>query len=245
MGRGALKQRSRSLRRLTLLAGLAGAVVFRLAAQQSDNRPGIAVLPFENGGSYGQDRENYEALRRGIAGLLISHLAQNPQIRLVERSESQRLLEEQSLGAAGRVDRETAARVGRLVGARYMIAGTFIDLYGEFRVYARIIDVETGEILQVARPDSKLRNLKDLDRMTQTLATSIITETKLPALPPTTRLASREIPPAAFTLYSRALLYEDRGDKAKAIEYYQKAIQAFPDFIEAKEGLKKAQGSGT
>jgi len=231
--------------RWSLLAGAALAAALPLGAQQGDSRPGIAVLPFENGGSYGQDRENYEALRRGIAGLLISHLAQNPSIRLVERSESQRLLDEQSLGAAGRVDRETAARVGRLVGARYMIAGTFIDLYGDFRVYARIIDVETGEILQVARPDVKLRELRDLDRMTQTLAVSIMTTTKLPSLPPTTRLASRTIPPEAMTMYSRALLYEDRGDKAKAIEYYQMAIDKFPEFTEAKEGLRKARGSGT
>ena len=27
-----------------------------------DTRPGIAVLPFENGGSYGQDKENFDAL---------------------------------------------------------------------------------------------------------------------------------------------------------------------------------------
>lgn len=231
---------------LCLVIAAASTAGSPLSAQQpSDSRPGIAVLPFENGGSYGQDRENYEALRRGIAGLLISHLAQNQNIRLVERSESQRLLDEQSLGAAGRVDRETAARVGRLVGARYMIAGTFIDLYGDFRVYARIIDVETGEILQVARPDSKLRELRDLDRMTQTLAVSIMTETRLPSLPQTTRLASRTIPPEAFTMYSRALLYEDKGDKAKAIEYYEKALQAFPDFKEAQDGLRKARGSGT
>ena len=230
---------------LAALLGIVSAAPAVVAQQQNDTRPGIAVLPFENGGSYGQDRENYEALRRGIAGLLLSHLAQNSSIRLVERSESQRLLDEQSLGAAGRVDRETAARVGRLVGARYMIAGTFIDLYGEFRVYARIIDVETGEILQVARPDPKLRELRDLDRMTQTLAVSIMNETKLPNLPPATRLASRTIPPEAFTMYSRALLYEDKGDKAKAIEYYQKALDVFPDFTEAKEGLRKARGSGT
>lgn len=228
------------------LVAVAALIAGPLSAQQpNDTRPGIAVLPFENGGSYGQDRENYEALRRGIAGLLLSHLAQNDNIRLVERSESQRLLDEQSLGAAGRVDRETAARVGRLVGARYMIAGTFIDLYGDFRIYARIIDVETGEILQVARPDAKLRELRDLDRMTQTLAVSIMTEAKLPSLPPTTRLASRTIPPEAFTMYSRALLYEDKGDKAKAIEYYQKALDVFPEFAEAREGLRKARGAGT
>ena len=102
-----------------------------------DTRPGIAVLPFENGGSYGQDKENFDALEKGIAGMLISELAQNPGARVVDRSETQRLLDEQNLGKDGRVDAATAAKIGKLVGAKYMVMGNFIDFYGKFRVDAR------------------------------------------------------------------------------------------------------------
>lgn len=220
-----------------LVGGLALlASVTSLAAQQDTTRPAIAVLAFENGGSYGQDRENYEALSRGIAGLLRSHLGRNPAVRLIERTEAQRLLDEQSLGAAGRLDRETAARVGRLAGARYVIAGTFIDLYGDFRLYARIIDAQTGRVLQVARPPASLVEIKDLDRMIQSLATQVFTQIKLPAGP---ARAARNIPPQALTMYSRALLYEDRGERARAAEYYQQAIDFFPGFSEASEGLRR------
>ena len=38
-------------------------------AQAQDTRPGIAVFPFDNGGSYGQDKDNFDALQKGIAGL--------------------------------------------------------------------------------------------------------------------------------------------------------------------------------
>lgn len=228
--------------KLALLCLVAG--VARVEGQ-GDNRPGIAVLAFENGGSYGREREDYEALRRGIAGILIGELGQNPNVRLVERAEAQRILDEQSLGAAGRVDRETAARVGRMVGARYMITGTFIDLYGEFRLDARVIDVETGVILKSVSNDPRIRDIKELYRIIQSLASRIVTETKLPALPPSGRPVVREVPTEALTLYSKALLYEDTGNKAKAIEFYEAAIRAFPDFTEAKEGLRKAKGSGT
>jgi len=62
-----------------LLGLLAGPAVAQ------DTRPGLAVLPFENGGSYGKDKEDFDALRRGIAGMLISELSQNGSLRLVDR----------------------------------------------------------------------------------------------------------------------------------------------------------------
>src|SRR5690242_5902642 len=109
-----------------------------------DARPGIAVLPFDNSGSYGQDKENFDALQKGIAGMLISELAANPGARVVERDAIEKLLAEQNLGASGKVTPETAAKIGKLVGARYVITGTFIDFYGDFRLDARIVNVETS-----------------------------------------------------------------------------------------------------
>jgi len=207
-----------------------------------DSRPGIAVLPFENGGSYGQDKENFEALERGIPGMLISELAQNPAARVVERAEVQRLLGEQDLGENGRVDAATAAKIGKLVGARYMIAGTFVDLYGRFRMDARIINVETSEIMKVVKSDGKR---DDLFKLIQQLATDLMKETRLPPLPQEVGQAAqrRNIPTEALTYYSRALLYEDRGDKAKATEYFSKATQVFPEYAEAQEGLRRTRGS--
>lgn len=221
---------------LALAAGMAPA-----DATAQDTQPGVAVLPFENGGSYGRDREDLEALRRGIAGLLISELATRPGVRLVDRSETQRLLDEQNLAASGRVDAATAARVGRMVGARYMIAGTFLDLYGDFRIDARLIDVETGEIVNVVRSDPRLTNRRDLHRMIQSVAERIASDARFPTGGGQSAAAPREIPAEAVTFYSRALLYEDRGDRAKATEYYQRALQLFPAFTEASEGLRKVR----
>ena len=51
------------------------------------------------------------------------------------------------------------------------------------------------------------------------------------------------MPTDALTLYSRAVLYQDRGETAKAIEYYQRAIETFPDYAEAQEGLRQLRPS--
>ncbi|HEX7023393.1 MAG TPA: CsgG/HfaB family protein [Gemmatimonadales bacterium] len=230
----------RSLGKNFLLGLVLSGSAFSAAAQ--DARPGIAVLPFENGGSYGKDKEDFDALRKGIAGTLIYELARNPAVRLVDRMETQRLLDEQGLGVSERVDAATAAKVGKLVGARYMITGSFIDLYGDFRVDARIINVETGEIMKVVRSDPRLHDRKDMFRMIESVAERIMTDAKLPPLPASVGQRT-PVPTEALSLYSRALLYQDRGDKAKAEEYYSKALAVFPNYAEASEGLRKIRGS--
>lgn len=229
------------MRRITFLLLLAGLTTPMLA---QDSRPGVAVLPFENGGSYGKDKEDFEALRRGIAAMMMAELSQNPSMRLVEREQIQKLLDEQGLATAERVDAQTAAKIGKLVGARYMIAGTFIDLYGDFRIDARIIDVETSEILKVVRSDPKLTDRKQMFRIIQSVSDRVTEGTKLPPLPAAKAQASRarNVPTEALALYSRALLYQDRGDSKKAIEYYSAAIKAFPEYTEAQQGLRRLGG---
>jgi curli biogenesis system outer membrane secretion channel CsgG len=206
-----------------------------LAAQ--DTRPGIAVLPFDNGGSYGQAKENFEALQQGIPAMLISELSHNEAARLVDRRDINQLLNEQNLATQGRVDAATAAKVGKLVGARYVIMGSFIDFYGDFRVDARIVDVETSEILKVV---SARKDRSKLFEIIQTVATQVMADTKLPPLSTQQAAAmKRTVPTDALTYYSRALLYQDQGDNDKAKVYFSKALEAFPGYTEASEGLKK------
>ena len=215
-----------------------------LAAQQrsQDTRPGIAVLPFSNGGSYGQGKEDFDALERGIAGMMISELGQNPAARVVERQEIQHLLDEQNLGAQGRVDPQTAAKVGKLVGARYVVLGTFIDFYGDFRVDVRLVNTETSEIVKTESERMQRDHMFDIIR---NIAARLMKDANLPALQ---RQASdqrmgRQIPTEALTYYSRGLLYQDRGDKAKAADMFTHALDIFPQYAEAQEGLQRVKAS--
>jgi TolB-like protein len=225
-----------------MLVALALMAMMPAVVQAQDTRPGIAVMPFQNGGSYGRDKEDFDALQVGIPAMVMSELSQNPGARVVDRSDINRILGEQNLATEGRVDASTAARIGKLVGARYMIMGTFIDHYGKMRIDARIVDVETSEILKVVQSGPKER--EKLFDMISELSAAIMANTKLPPLPVQQAQAeSRRIPTEALTYYSRALLYEDRGDNAKAVEYYNRALQVFPEYAEAREGLRKANPS--
>jgi TolB-like protein len=205
-----------------------------------DSRPGIAVWAFENGGSYGQDAEDFEALRVGLQQILITELARNPSMRVVERTHLNALIREQDLGADGRVAAGTAARVGQLVGARYMVLGGFVDFYGDFRIDVRVVNVETGELVQTQTVADKR---DDLYQLIVDLAQELTQNVNLPALSNEEELEeqAREIPVEALTLYSRAIFFEDRGDTARAVDFYSRAVEKFPDYTEATERLQQLQ----
>lgn len=158
-----------------LLLGL-GSPPVPLTAQSA---PGVGVLPFNNGGSFGQDAKDYEALTVGLQQILITELARHSGLRLVERGRLDDLMAEQNI-PANRVDPETAVRIGRLVGARYMIIGGFVEIYGTLRLDARIVDTETSEVLDADRVEGERSEMLSL---TVELADRIANKADLPSRP--------------------------------------------------------------
>ncbi len=230
--------RWRSMSTLMLAAGMVAVPV--VSGQSQDTRPGIAVMAFEDGGSYGQDAEDFAALRVGLQQMLLTELAQNSALRIVERSQINAILQEQELASSSRVDASTAAEIGKLVGARYMVFGSFIDFYGDFRIDARIVDVETSELLKTERVRDQREKLYDL---LVSLSSQLTSGVNLPALSQAIRQQreAREIPAEAMTLYSRALVYQDRGRTERAIELYRRITDEFPQMTEAHEALRQLE----
>jgi TolB-like protein len=222
-------------------------VALPLSAQQrpggaQDSRPGIAVLDFEIGATIGQEAEEYDALRRGLASLTLSELTANPAIRVVERAQLQQLLQEQNLGREGRVDPQTLVRIGRLIGARYMVTGTIYDVRGDFRINSRIFDTETSEIVRTQSVRGRLENVFDLASQ---LAQQLMRDANLPPLERRAMEEHRERNPAppqtAVMAYSRAVLYADRGDSQRAVEQYRRAVQIFPQYTQARAECNRLQ----
>jgi TolB-like protein len=234
------------MRRFTLLLGLTLPVLFAaprdLAAQQADIRPGIAVLEFSNGGSYGPKRENLEDLRVGMQQMLLTELQQNPAIRIVERSALKQLVEEQNLATSGRVDASTAAQLGRLVGARYVVLGSFTDLFGEFRLDGRIVDVETGEVVRSTSVQAKRTKMYP---MVVELAQKITSGAKLPPLAARVvkERSARAVPPEAVVLFANAQVFADLGETGQAAELYRRIVREFPQYTEAREALQQLSAS--
>jgi TolB-like protein len=201
----------------------------------------IAVLPFEDRGSYGQDKEVFRALELGIPATLIAELSAHPQLRPADRGKVAQSLRNQGIGPNARVDAATAAKVGKDVGARYAISGNFSDFYGKFRLDARIVDTETGQIVKVvSNDDPTLQDRDDLYRSIQLIAHQVLAETGRQS-PRRGNLEGPNIPTEALSQFSLGLLYENRGERAKAGEHYQRALSVLPDYPEAREGIQRVR----
>jgi hypothetical protein len=204
----------------------------------------IAILPFEDRGSYGQDKQVFRAFELGIPATLGAELSAHPRVRLANAARVRQALQAQNLAPDARVDAATAAKVGGQVVARYAITGNFADFYGKFRIDARIIDAESGQIVKVvSNNDPSLQDRADLSRIVQALADKIVAAAGLPPFAGRTAEArDRLIPTEALTQYSLALLHESQGDKSKAEEHYQRALTVFPEYSAAREGMQRTRG---
>jgi TolB-like protein len=201
----------------------------------------IAVLPFEDRGSYGQDKEVFRGLALGIPATLVSELNGHPELRLVNRTQVAQSLQRENLGPNARVDAATAAAIGKELGARYAVTGNFADFYGKFRLDARLVDTESGQIVKVvSNDDPRLQDRANLYRIIQMVAHRVLaTATSNP--PRTDNAEGENIPTEALSQYSLGLLYENQGDKTKAGEHYQRALTAYPGYRDAREGVQRVR----
>jgi TolB-like protein len=202
----------------------------------------VAILPFEDRGSYGQDKNVFRALQLGIPATIAGELAGHPELRLADAGRITRALPAGGVNSRTRLDASTAAQVGKEAGARYAITGSFSDFYGKIRLDARIIDTGTGQILKVVSNDPRQDDRSQLYRIIQTVGHKVLAAASGSG---TGRAPNEErtIPTEALTEYSLGLLYEREGDKARAGEHYQRAIASFSDYRDAREALTRLQGS--
>jgi TolB-like protein len=218
--------------------------------------PTLAVLYFD----YSGHDLSLEALRKGLAQMLISDLAAVDTLRIVERERLQAVLEEQKLARSGKLDAGTAGRIGKLLGARYLVLGSYFDVLGAFRVDARLVDVETGEVVKSVGANGKADDFLGLE---QTLAEGLrqAAGTLTPAPGAGGRASAgagartlavagdadrrgalkspRQLKTETALVYGRALVALDDGDRKTAQALFRKVLSAQPDFALAQRDLDK------
>jgi len=111
------------------------------AAPSGDDRHfAVAVLDFEYEG------QETKATARHVTELLTSRLSTHPDLVLVERQRLNEVLSEIELGISGTVRPDTAATIGRLIGAKALVTGRLFSSGDDLVVVARMIGTETGRV---------------------------------------------------------------------------------------------------
>lgn len=223
-------------RYLTAAAGVA----FAAASAFAQSKPTVAIMYFGDG-AIGKAHDELAPLSKGICDMLITEMADNPGITVVERDQLQAIVAEQKLSTDKMTDPATAVRVGKLLGVHHMIAGGFVtDPAGTMVLNLRSFDVETGKIEFTTNASDKTANLLALIHK---VAVKTNAGLKLPDIPKQVgevrQAKDEKIPFQAVMLYSRGLQAKDEKNNSGAIELFHQALKAFPGYDAPQKELTK------
>jgi TolB-like protein len=194
---------------------------------QEPERSVVAVVRFDN--NTGDAR--YDNLGRAMSSMMISDLSAIERIQLVERERMEEVMAEQDLQYSGRVNEETAVTLGMIVGAQYIVFGSFVTVDPEMRIDTRVTKTETAEIVTTADVRGQNQSLFDLQ---QQLADTLIAGLELVlteeerALLRAQQEANRIDDVETAIAYSEALCLLDYGAYPEAFEAIQRVQSAAP-----------------
>jgi curli biogenesis system outer membrane secretion channel CsgG len=148
-----------------------------IAQVQPTQRQRVAILDFDFADTGGFNFANiFDGLSpaEGVSNLITNALVKDGSYSVIERSKIDEILQEQNLGASGRVDPATAAQIGRVLGVDAVVIGAItqfnieennssngVCLFGVcsakqksraiVQINARLVSTTTAEILAAAQ----------------------------------------------------------------------------------------------
>lgn len=99
------------------------------------------------------------SMSAGISDTFMTALSKSDKITLVERSQVEKVVKEIGLGMSGFVDEVTAAKVGKFVGVKKIVVGSYLQVEWKIILNVRLIDVETGKVDRALSREGEKANL--------------------------------------------------------------------------------------
>src|SRR5688500_18925700 len=172
-------------------------------------------MPFKN---LNRDA-SLEWMRLGVAETMIADLRKAGSA-VVERDQIDKALAEL---ASSDVDETTAAKAGKLIGAKTVVVGGYQKAGKELRITARFVAVETGEVLDAAKATGPIEKVFDLqDEIVD----------KLTGKPRPKRKAAPKV--KSYEAYSKTLALPAEKREAEL----RKIVSVDPDFVYAVDDLR-------
>ncbi len=192
----------------------------------------IAISYFDN--TTGNSK--YNALSKGIADMLITDLSKIRGIAIVEREKLEKLLQEIKLGQSKYFDPATAQKLGKGLGAQFILTGSFYILENTLRIDARLIQVENGTIILAEQVTGTQSDFFSLHRQ---LATALTKQIKVNYEKNDFNESPQPIGLSAVVAYSAALDLRDQGFAYFAQNKLTELVQQVPQFAFASDKLRE------
>ena len=166
----------------------------------------VAILDFENTSGIAK----YDGFGKAMSNMLITDLKNSihpKKVTFLERSQLNKILEEQGLQKSKKFDNKTAVNFGKLAGVKYVLVGSVYVLDGVCNLTSRLVDVETSEIVYAKESNGKISNWLILKT---NLAVKLAMVLGIPNNSVMTKNDS-EINEKELSLYAKSIKYLDQG----------------------------------
>jgi TolB-like protein len=199
----------------------------------------VAIVDFDNTSGIAK----YDGLGKAMSSMLISDIEANvssKRLQLVERSQINKILKEQSFQKTSSVDKASTVKIGKLLGVKYLLVGDIFVLNDALVINSRLVDTETGDIKFTEKKEGKLAQWLFLKTA---LAKGLATSISMPFTEPV--VLDKEINSAVVTTFSNAITEKDKGniDKSeellKIVEEFSADFKYIDDIKAQLEELKK------
>jgi len=177
------------------------------------------------------------SFNRALQEMLTTDLAVSRDVRIVERGRLEEVLKEQALGKTEYLDKASAAKVGRGVGADAVLTGSVWVKDGDMRIDVRLVHVETGEILLPENVQGGKDSFLDLEKQ---IAAKIIDAlgARLSAFDKASLSKRHTTSFTAASTLGEALTAEDGGNALLARAKASEALEIDPQLALAERLVK-------
>ncbi len=214
--------RRRTAGRWWLCFGLATSMVIALGAAPASANSGdvtASVLYFDNH----TGDPAWDAVGRGMADMVTSDLSGVPGLKMVERTRLNDVIKELALQQTAFFDPKTAQKLGKGVGAKYVITGALTAVEPTVRIDIRLIAVKTGD---VELTDSVVGSKERFFELEAQLVSRFAKALKVVVAPSTSKVSKL----ASVQALGVALKAADAGDQKSATSALSKVVSQEPDW---------------
>jgi len=126
-------------------------------------RKGLLVLNFYNSTPKSRASE-FQPWEYGLASMIMTDMETIGAFNIISKDALKDVIAEQEFQQTGMIDPKTLVKLGNLVGAHYILKGSFMEMNGTLRIETQVFSVEKGMQLQTASVNGKTDNFFALEK---------------------------------------------------------------------------------